>query len=251
LVADATGGGGGAAEDGQIARPGAPYRVGPGFAEEPGCVMPATPHTDDAENATEMAALMARYCDGDARAFQDLYDRLAPKILGYLAGLIGDRPTAEDLLQQTFMKLHQGRSAYVRGANPVPWLYTIAHRTCIDEMRRKKRSKVRLSFDGDLPSEPAVDIQGSAEPAVGAADDSAIERGLAALATLPEPLRQAVLLTKIQGHSSAQAALIAGTTAGAIKVRAHRGYVALRNKLLKAAGSGRALGAVALDQAQS
>jgi DNA-directed RNA polymerase specialized sigma24 family protein len=40
-----------------------------------------------------------------------------------------------------------------------------------------------------------------------------------------------VLLTKIQGHSTAQAASILGTTVGAIKVRAHRGYVALRRKL--------------------
>jgi RNA polymerase sigma-70 factor (ECF subfamily) len=211
---------------------------------------PPLPADEAAETATEMAALMARYCDGDARAFQELYGTLAPRVLGYLVGLIGDRPTAEDLLQQTFLKLHQRRSAYVRGANPVPWLYTIAHRTCIDEMRRKKRSKVRLSLDGNLPLEPAVDISGSAAPA---SDDAAIERGLAALATLPEPLREAVVLTKIQGHSSAQAALIAGTTAGAIKVRAHRGYVALRNKLLKAAsgGEGGMLGAVALDRAQS
>jgi RNA polymerase sigma-70 factor (ECF subfamily) len=193
---------------------------------------------------------MGRYCDGDARAFQALYDALAPRILAYLTGLIGDRATAEDLLQLTFMKLHQCRPAYVREANPVPWLYTIAHRTCIDELRRKKRSKVRLSVDGTLPLEPAVDITGASEATAEAGDDAAIERGLAALATLPEPLRQAVLLTKIQGHSSAEAALIAGTTAGAIKVRAHRGYVALRNKLVKAA-SGGLLGAATLDRARS
>src|SRR5881394_3636739 len=80
-----------------------------------------------------MAALMARYCGGDIAAFHALYAALAPRILGYLTGLAGDRATAEDLVQQTFMKLHEARSAYVKGANPVPWLYTIAHRTCLDE----------------------------------------------------------------------------------------------------------------------
>jgi len=186
---------------------------------------------DDGAGSAEMAALMERYCAGDASAFQAIYAALAPRILGYLIGLARERATAEDLLQLTFMKLHQARSAYVRGANPVPWVYTIAHRTCLDEIRRRKRAKVRISADGKLPHEPAVDITGSAEPQEPGPDDQAIAQGLAALATLPEPQRQAVLLMKIHGHSSAQAASIAGTSVGAIKVRAHRGYVALRRKL--------------------
>jgi RNA polymerase sigma-70 factor (ECF subfamily) len=193
------------------------------------------------DGAAEMAALMERYCDGDARAFQALYAELAPRILGYLIGLARERATAEDLLQLTFMKIHQARSAYVRGANPVPWVYTIAHRTCLDELRRRKRAKVRISADGNLPHEPAVDITGSAEPPSSGEDAEAIARGLAALATLPEPQRQAVLLMKIHGHSSAQAASIAGTSVGAIKLRAHRGYVALRRKL-SAIGRGRSPG---------
>ena len=182
--------------------------------------------SDDAR----MAALMERYCGGEIAAFHELYAALAPRILGYLTGLAGDRATAEDLLQHTFMKLHEARSAYVRGANPVPWLYTIAHRTCLDEIRRRKRARVRVSTDGNLPYEPSVDITGAADPQP-SVDEAAIARGLDALATLSPPLRQAVLLTKIHGHSSAEAASIAGTTVGAIKVRAHRGYLALRRKL--------------------
>ena len=186
--------------------------------------------------AAELAKLMGRYCDGDAAAFHALYAALAPRILAYLAGLAGDKATAEDLLQQTFMKLHQGRAAYVKGANPAPWLYTIAHRTFLDETRRRKRARVRISADGNLPHEPTVGISGSAEPETAAADDSTIARGLEALATIPEPLRQAVLLTKIHGHSTAEAAAIAGISVGALKVRAHRGYLALRRKLGGGAG---------------
>jgi len=183
------------------------------------------------------AADMSSYCDGDARGFEALYAGLAPRILGYLRAMVGEQAAAEDLLQQTFMKLHQCRATYVRGANPVPWLYTIAHRTCIDEMRRRTRSRVRLSHDGELPHEPAADITGAAEAERASEDDTAVARGLAALASLPDPLRQAVVLIKIHGHSSAEAASIVGTTVGAIKVRAHRGYVALRRKLLAGAGT--------------
>ena len=95
---------------------------------------------------------MGRYCDGDARAFQRLYALVAPRILAYLVGLTGERALAEDLLQQTFLKLHQSRAVYVRDANPVPWIYTIAHRTCLDELRRRKVARVKLTGDGIAPA---------------------------------------------------------------------------------------------------
>jgi len=193
--------------------------------------MPAERRSEDDACCARATALMGRYCEGDRRAFDELYATLAPRILGYLTGLVKERATAEDLLQLTFIKLHQHRDVYIRGANPVPWLYTIAHRTCLDELRRRKRSRVRMSVDGNLPHEPAVDISGSAEPAHDVPDEQAVARGMAALADLPEMQRQAVLLTKIHGHSTAEAASILGTTVGAIKLRAHRGYVALRQKL--------------------
>lgn len=193
--------------------------------------MPAEERSEDEACRVRVTALMSRYCDGDRRAFDELYAALAPRILGYLTGLVKERATAEDLLQLTFIKLHQHRGLYVRGANPVPWLYTIAHRTCLDELRRRKRSRVRISADGTLPHEPAVDISGSPEAAQQGADEQALARGMAALADLPDMQRQAVTLTKIHGHSMAEAASILGTTVGAIKLRAHRGYLALRQKL--------------------
>jgi RNA polymerase sigma-70 factor (ECF subfamily) len=135
-----------------------------------------------ADTAADPVTLMSRYCDGDRRAFDEIYASLAPHILGYLTGLAKDRPTAEDLLQQTFINLHRHRDVYVRGANPVPWLFTIAHRTFLD--------------------------------GVG-----------------PASRRQAVRLIEIEGRTTAGAATMLGKTVGAIKVRAHRGYVALRRKL--------------------
>jgi RNA polymerase sigma-70 factor, ECF subfamily len=193
--------------------------------------MSARQRSEDDEGGARIATLMGQYCDGNRASFDEIYAILAPRILGYLTGLVKDRAAAEDLLQLTFIKLHQHRDVYIRGANPVPWLYTIAHRTCLDELRRRKRSRVRVSVDGNLPHDPPVDIDGSAEPPQEGVDEQMIARGMEALAGLPETQRQAVLLTKIHGHSIADAASILGTTVGAIKLRAHRGYVALRRKL--------------------
>ena len=177
--------------------------------------------------------LMRRYCDGDAAAFHALYALVAGKVLAYLVGLTGDRATAEDLLQQTFLKLHQARPSYVRGANPVPWIYTIAHRTFLDEARRRKRSRTKLTAEGVAPDSVTVGLDGVApevrsdEPG----DNAAAQAALAALAHLPERQREALLLTKIHGRSLAEAAAITGSTPGAIKLRAHRAYVTLRGLL--------------------
>jgi RNA polymerase sigma-70 factor (ECF subfamily) len=186
--------------------------------------------------ADDAAALMGRYCDGDASAFRALYALAAPRLLGYLVCLTRDRALAEELLQQTFIKLHQARAIYLRGADPIPWLYTIAHRTCLDELRRNKRSRVRLAHDGGaLPEAPAT-LQGAPEGAEPEYDEATIAVVLEALERLPEIHRVAVVLTKIQGKSTAEAAEILGTTRAAVKLRAHRGYVLLREMLRETEG---------------
>jgi RNA polymerase sigma-70 factor (ECF subfamily) len=176
--------------------------------------------------------LMERYCDGDAAAFQELYRLVAPRILGYLLRMARERHLAEDLLQMTFLKIHRARSAYVRGAEPMPWIYAIAHRTFLDEMRKRQRARVTFSHGDDVP-EQAARIDGQAVDAYDEPrhDSELAQAALAALAQLPEKQREAVVLTKLDGKSIAEAAAITGATPGAMKVRAHRGYEALRKAL--------------------
>lgn len=189
--------------------------------------------------ALEASQVMARYCDGEAEAFRRLYAMLAPRVLAYLKGILGDRAAAEDVLQQAFIKVHEARATYVRGANPIPWIYTIAHRTCLDELRRRKRSRVRLTKDG-APTETAAQvahITGVDATAHESEEPSAeATAAMAALQRLPENQRQALILTKVHGRSIAEAAMIAGTTPGAIKLRAHRAYVTLRGLLKRKDG---------------
>ena len=178
--------------------------------------------------------LMERYCDGDVAAFRELYATVSPRLFGYLLHMARDRAVAEDLLQQTFLKVHRARSAYVRGADPLPWIYAIAHRTFLDEARRQKRAIARVDAEGEVPEVAAAITGQSQADADGAAprhDPELARAAIAALETLPAAQREAVVLTKLDGKSIAEAAEIAGTTPGAMKVRAHRGYVALRKAL--------------------
>lgn len=176
---------------------------------------------------------MQRYQDGDASAFRELYALVAPRLLGYLLKMARSRALADDLLQQTFLKVHRARGAYVRGADPLPWIYSIAHRTFIDEARKSKRAIVNVTAGDDALPEVRAGLDGEAvdrrdEPR---ADPEQTKAALDALAQLPDAQREAVVLTKLDGKSVAEAAEIAGTSVGAMKVRAHRGYEALRRLL--------------------
>ncbi len=178
------------------------------------------------------AELMSRYCNGDAAAFRALYGRVAPRLLAYLTRMAPNRTAAEDLLQQTFLKVHRARGSYVLGAEPLPWLYAIAHRTFLDSARKRKRARVELSRDDTLP-EVAAHVTGRPAAHVHPPrHDAALRKAtLAAIDELPPNQREALVLTKLQGKSIAEAARITGASKGAIKLRVHRGYVTLRSVL--------------------
>jgi RNA polymerase sigma-70 factor (ECF subfamily) len=181
----------------------------------------------------DLAELMGLYCDGDEAAFRALHAALAPRLYHYALSIVGDRASADDVLQRTFLKLHLARNTYVRGADPVPWLFTIVRRLCLDEHRDRARS--RAAAERARPSEEHAGMSGSIEGVAEAlAMDEALESStLAALETLPPQQREAVVLTKLRGLSTARAAAVAGTTPGAMKVRAHRAYGMLRRLLAR------------------
>ena len=175
--------------------------------------------------------LMADYCAGDSEAFHQLYAFFAPKLLGYLRSLCRRPALADDLLQQTFLKVHRARGQYITGAHPRPWMYAIAHRTFIDETRKESRARAKIAkAKNEIPT--TSDISGtSVENKTEPLDSVRVEAVLGALNNLPANQRQAVSLTKLQGKSLKEAAEISGTTVGAIKLRVHRGYTSLRRAL--------------------
>src|SRR5579863_8230976 len=107
------------------------------------------------QEMAEPRDLMERYQRGDASAFRELYALVAPRLLGYLVRMAKSRAVAEDVLQQTFLKVHRARAAYVVGADPIPWLYSIAHRTFLDEARRASRAIAKPAGD-DVPEVAAA-----------------------------------------------------------------------------------------------
>src|SRR3954454_10789965 len=73
---------------------------------------------------------MSRYADGDASAFPILYDSLAPRIEGLVRRRSLDPSRIDDIVQQTFERIHRARGTFIRGSDVLSWAFTIARTLC-------------------------------------------------------------------------------------------------------------------------
>lgn len=177
--------------------------------------------------------LMAAYVDGDARAFEVLFARFAPRVHAFFARTFRSRAVADDLVQTTFLKIHAARASYERERPVRPWLFGVAARVRIDELRRRYRKSE--TSDDDLDS-MALPIEG-AHDAWPEANEAA-ERVRRAVDALPEGQRVVVLLHRFEGMTFGEIATALSSAAGAapitevaVRVRAFRAYDALRKAL--------------------
>jgi len=94
-------------------------------------------------------ALMLRYQQGEVRAFEILLTRHRKPVFNFILRYVGSREMAEDLLQETFLRVIKGVENYKRKAKFTTWLYTIARNLCVDQSRRQKHRKAQ-SLDAPL-----------------------------------------------------------------------------------------------------
>ncbi len=169
---------------------------------------------------------MAAYVAGDARAFEQLFARLAPRVHGFFLRSFRDSSVADDLLQVTFMKVHRARERYRQELRVSPWIFTVAARVRLDELRRRQR----LPEDADEEALARADEAASvaADPLPASDMQDAVR---AALERLPESQRTVIHLHRYEGMTFAEIAQVLGTTPGAVKLRAFRGYEKLRQEL--------------------
>jgi len=174
---------------------------------------------------------MKRYQAGDATAFTGLYRAIADRIYGFLVRSTGDRATADDLLQEVFLKIHRFRSTYRPGSPVLPWAFAIAHNAAVSRARSAGRRSRREETREDLSDAPAP------EPDA-AIDDPRLDDVQKAIDDLPPAQREALLLLKVSGLSLKEAADVTGASVSAIKLRAHRAYEAIRARIAARKKSG-------------
>jgi len=165
--------------------------------------------------------LMAAHTAGDAGAFETLYARYGGRVFGRMRRGTGSIADARDLTQQVFLQLHRARRDYDPGQPFRPWLMTIARNVLRDHLRRMRHR---------LPVLPLVDEPVATRPS-GTERVEVREALHDALAELDPGLQFVIRAYWLEQRSHASIARELGLTSGAVRVRAHRAYRALRSIL--------------------
>lgn len=179
---------------------------------------------ETAETAEPDAGLMARLRTGDRDAFTDLVERHKDAVVNYLTRLTGNRDRAEDLAQETFLRLYRSAGSYTEQGLLRAYLFRIATNLVRSEERRERRLRLLLPFLGNRKH---------AEPA---APSGLLRRELhrevaAAVAQLPLRFRVPLVLHEIEGWPYADIARELGCREGTVKSRIHRGRQQLKERL--------------------
>ncbi len=173
----------------------------------------------DADPDIPDETLMVLYANGDRQAALALTRRITPRVLGYAARLLGgDRAEAEDVAQETMLRLWRVAPDWRQGETRVTtWAYRVATNLCRDRHRsRSRRGQVAL----DTVADPADESPGAVSRLQDAARLAALE---AALATLPQRQRQAVVLRHIEGLANPEIAIVMDIGVEAVESLTARG----------------------------
>ena len=179
--------------------------------------------------------LMERYRGGDVRAFEVLLARHRRPVYNFLLRSVLEPAQAEDLLQETFLRVIKGSEDYERQAKFTTWLYTIARNLCVDASRRAKHRRV-TSLDvplGEDGSRTLLDVTADSKAMV---DRAVIGKQLGqrieqAVAALVEEQREVFVMREVLDLSFKEIANIVGCPENTVKSRMRYALEKLRDAL--------------------
>jgi len=190
--------------------------------------------TEADEDALRMLALGR----GDVAAFDVLFERWSARVLRFLERMVHDAATAEELLQETFLRVYRARESYAAESRFSTWLYRIATNVALNELRRPLRKRVHASTDDE---EASIElIAPGPTPEIAAHARLEVSVLTEELERLPDRQRMALWLSAVEGHTYAEVAGILDTTPTSVKALVHRARskLAARLHLEPAAGAG-------------
>jgi len=162
--------------------------------------------------------LMARYQEGDFAAATILIDRISPRLHRFFLAKSMSRTDADDLLQETWLRIHRVRHTYRPGEPALPWFYAIARHIRVDHYRKSVRDAAGERELGKISTvvPPAPQQAGELE---------------ALLAPLPESQREVLAMLKVEGLSLEEVARATSSSVGSVKQKVHRAYKRLRETI--------------------
>jgi len=178
-------------------------------------------HSQHPVEPDDDALLVLRVGEGDVAAYRELVRRYAAKLSRFAARLLRDATEAEDIVQETFLRLWQRASEYEPKARVTTWLHRITHNLAVDRLRARRTQP--LPDDEEMPT--------SARQATLLDEKRRVVALEAALSALPERQASAIVLVHLHGLTGAEAAEVLGVGVEAVESLLSRGRRALRSEL--------------------
>ncbi len=168
---------------------------------------------------------MLAFCAGDAGAFDQLFERWAGPLLRYLERMVGDAATAEELVQESFLRVHGARDRYEPRARFSTFLYRIATNLALNELKRPRRARGHDDADDLALASPAPAPDSLTD------DRRAHAELVRALDDLPERQRVALWMSAAEGCSHREVAEVLGASEKSVKALVHRARASLVDRL--------------------
>lgn len=178
-----------------------------------------------------LGELMERYAAGDDAVFDRLYDALSPPLYRFCLRLAVRRHEAEDLFQETFLKLHRARATYAPGSSALHWSFAIARSVYLTRLRYTRRRPEQPDPASDVTQREELQSGELSTPEAQLTAEHLLDVVTVELGRMSEKNRTAYVLLREEGLSAKDAAALLGTTADVVKQRAHRAYERLKTAL--------------------
>jgi len=193
---------------------------------EPEPSAPPVPNGRAALRELDDSQLVGRYLEGERFAFNELVDRYQERLLNFIYRTIGDRDRAEDLVQETFVRVYRHLHRFDQSKKFSTWAYTIASNLAKNELRNRSRNPLVL-FQAIKKNWEADHRPLEFEDSTYAPDDLFRKRHLrerveAAVSELPEHHRVVFVLREMEGKTYEEISEITGVTLGTVKSRLNR-----------------------------
>jgi RNA polymerase sigma-70 factor (ECF subfamily) len=182
-------------------------------------------------------ALMLRFQRGEVSAFSDLLLRHKTALFNFVLRHVHSAPTAEDILQEAFLRVIQSASGFKHDARFTTWLYAIARNLCVDHLRKSAIRK-HDSLDGPSSQPSPGTVAPPADPRPSASAERAMQsaelrdRLIAAVEALPEDQREVFLLRELANLGFKEIATITGTAENTVKSRMRYALEKLQESLV-------------------
>ena len=177
------------------------------------------PISQKEDGSPELEQLMAAYQQADASAAEQLLLLLTRTLSRFFGSMPDTRQTADDLVQETLLRIHRARHTYRPGEPLLPWVYAIARHTRVDHFRKARRRKSQ---------EEQVDYSELQTHAAPLPPDNSLPDFETLIGCLPYSQREVLTMLKVLGMTVEETARATSSTGGAVKQKAHRAYEKLR-----------------------